>query len=274
VPSLDWRKPHETPRLKILASCLGLTAALMLPAASPVSAQTPFSFAVLGDIPYGSTQLDLLPGRIGQINADSQVQLVSHLGDISSPINCSDSYYSRIKSEFGRFADPLVYTPGDNEWADCHRASVGKANPLNRLAAVRRVFFPTPGRTLGQNSAVVTAQSGYPENVHLVRSGVTIAAFHAVGSGNGLDPWTGLGFSSTTTGQRAEFNARVSADVSHIRSDRPLTSSTWLSFYGIANPVPNLFRYTIEGGSSMNGWLRVTVVSGSSVLSVQRVNFR
>jgi hypothetical protein len=160
---------------------------------------------------------------------------------------------------------------------------------------------------------------------------------HAVGSGNDLDPWTGLGFSSTTTEQRAEFNARTSADVSQIRSafarakannsravvlltqadmfvgsgntyrtayqsivrtiaaesasfgrpvylfngdthvfrsDRPLTSSTWLSFYGIANPVPNLFRYTIEGGSSMNEWLKVTVVSGSSVLSVQRVNFR
>ena len=48
-----------------------------------------------------------------------------------------------------RFNDPLVYTPGDNEWTDCHRANNGKYDPLERLAALRAMFFPMPGLTLG-----------------------------------------------------------------------------------------------------------------------------
>lgn len=44
---------------------------------------------------------------------------------------------------------PLVYTPGDNEWTDCHRVNNGAYDPLDRLAAVRKTFFPRPGFTLG-----------------------------------------------------------------------------------------------------------------------------
>lgn len=324
------------PGLSALAFCLALGVALGLPAAGAAAA-TPFSFAVIGDVPYGSTQLRKFPGRIAQINADPQVKLVAHLGDISSPINCSDSYYAKVKSTFNKFADPLIYTPGDNEWADCHRAEVGAANPLNRLAAVRRIFFPTPGRTLGKTKAAVTPQSRYPENVRLKRAGITFGALHAVGSNNDLSAWTGLGYSSPTSAQRSEMTARTKAGVSLIRStfaqakaskaravvlltqadmfvgsgstyraafrplvraiafesakfkrpvflfngdthafrsDKPLASSKWLSFYGITKKVPNLRRVSIQGGASLKEWLRVTVVSNASVLRIERVKFK
>ena len=322
--------------LSSLASCLALGVALALPA-SGAAAAAPFSFAVIGDAPYGSAQLAKFPGRIAQINADPQVKLAAHLGDISSPINCSESYYAKVKSTFNRFADPLVYTPGDNEWADCHRADVGAGNPLKRLAAVRRVFFPKPGRTLGKTTAAVTAQSGYPENVRLKRAGIVFGALHAVGSNNDLSAWTGLGYSSPTSAQRSEVSARTKAGVSLIRStfaqakaskaravvlltqadmfvgsgstyktafrplvraiaaesaafgrpvflfngdthafrsDKPLTSPKWLSFYGISKKVPNLRRVSIQGGASLTEWLRVTVVSKASVLKIERIRFK
>jgi hypothetical protein len=44
---------------------------------------------------------------------------------------------------------PLVYTPGDNEWTNCHRVNNGVYDPLERLAAVPKTFFPRPGFTLG-----------------------------------------------------------------------------------------------------------------------------
>ncbi|HEY8721149.1 hypothetical protein [Pengzhenrongella sp.] len=307
-------------------------------AAVTAATTTPFSFAVIGDNPYGSTALAAFPGRIGQLNADPDVQLVSHLGDISSPIDCSDGYYATIKSMFDTFVDPLVYTPGDNEWTDCHRAAVGQANPLERLGAVRNVFFPVPGLTLGQNAISVNAQYGYEENVTLSEAGLTFAAVHLVGSYNDLAAWTGLGYTTPTSAQLSEESARNSADKALIQSafasakadgsravvllmqadmftgspgstyktafksivqtisaeslafarpvflfngdthiflmDHPLTTSKWLSFYGLTKSVPNLTRITIEGGSTLDEWAKVNEVSTSSVLQVQRVLFK
>ena len=196
-----------------LALALGISGA----ATGTAGAATSYSFAVIGDIPYGSTQLGLFPKRIAQINADPNVQMVSHLGDIGSG-NCSTSYYQKIKSNFDKFVDPLVYTPGDNEWADCHRASVGKGNPLERLATVRSIFFPSSGRTLGQNAMTVSAQAGYKENVSFAAGGLTLATLHIVGSENDLKPWTGLGYTAPTEPQLAEEAARVDATITQLRN--------------------------------------------------------
>jgi len=191
----------------------GLAAALLaFPAAAvPASAATNYSFAVIGDVPYGSTQLAKLPSLISQLNAASNVQLVAHLGDITGPpINCTDSYNATIRTQFNRSVAPFVYTPGDNEWADCSRASTGAANPLSRLTAVRSTFFPVPGRTLGVTPMAVTAQSGYPENVTFDKGGISISTLHLVGSYNDLAVWNGQ--SGVTSAQQAEEAARDAAD--------------------------------------------------------------
>ena len=205
---------HHTNRAAVAVSVLGL---LVVGAAGPAQAST-VSFAVMGDIPGGSAQIAAFPGRFGQINADPDVQLVGHLGDIGHPPTCSDAYYATIRHDFDKFADPLVYSPGDNDWADCHRAQVGRGNPLSRLAALRAVFFPVAGQTLGQNKAAVSVPNGgYRENVMLDRAGITIAAVHVVGWDNDLLPWNGLGYSRPTSAQLAEETARTGADVALIR---------------------------------------------------------
>ncbi len=119
-----------------------------------------------------------------------------HLGDIKNGSSrCDDPYFQLIRSDFDKFVNPLIYTPGDNEWTDCHRVNNGSYNPLERLAFDRKVFFNQPGMTLGQNPIKVNSQAwlGFPENVNLRRQGVDFAVVNVVGSNDDLQPWTGIG---------------------------------------------------------------------------------
>jgi hypothetical protein len=199
---------------------LAATAALTLTAAVPASAATGngYTFAVIGDIPYGAAALASFPANIAQINADPAVEWVDHLGDIKSGSTvCSVDYFQLIRSEFDQFDDPLVYTPGDNEWTDCHRPNNGGYNPLERLAKVRLLFFNRSGHTLGQHGVSVWSQTelGLPENVRWARAGVGFAAVHVVGSNNGMAPWTGQ--TAPTPEQTVEVLGRTSASIQLIR---------------------------------------------------------
>ncbi len=214
-------------RLRTLTAAAVLVVGLSLSGATSVPAEgsgrgsdsrNPFTFAVIGDIPYGAQQVADFPRRVDQINADPAVTLVDHLGDIKSGSTvCSDAYFDQIRSDFDRFEDPLVYTPGDNEWTDCHRPNNGGYNPLERLAAVRQVFFDRPGFSLGERPLRVTSQTraGYPENVRYRRAGVSFVLPHIVGSNNSLAPWTGQ--TTATPEQTAEVLGRTAASVQLIR---------------------------------------------------------
>jgi hypothetical protein len=176
-----------------------------------------YTFAVIGDIPYGTAQIARFPQVVQQINNDPQVQLVDHLGDIKDGSSvCSDEYFTQVKSQFDKFTDPLVYTVGDNEWTDCHRPNNGPYNPLERLAKIRSVFFPRPGYTLGQHPAKVITQAaqGIPEDVRYTRADVAFAALHIVGSNNSLAPWTGN--TGPTPEQTAEVLNRTAAVIQNI----------------------------------------------------------
>ncbi|NJC72059.1 hypothetical protein HC031_20405 [Planosporangium thailandense] len=198
----------------VVAATLSFSA---ITTSASASADTGYTFAVIGDIPYGATAIANFPKAVAQINADPAVQWVTHLGDIKDGSSvCSDTYFQQIRSDFDQFEDPLVYTVGDNEWTDCHRANNGGYNPLERLAEVRQVFFPQPGRTLGRHSAPVQSQAdlGVPENVRWQRAGVGFAAADVVGSNNSLAPWTGN--TAPTPEQTAEVLSRTSATIQEI----------------------------------------------------------
>lgn len=112
--------------------------------------QEKYTVAVIGDVPYGAAKIAAFPQFVDTVNADPKVDVVAHLGDIKSGSTlCTDEYFDAIRTQFDRFKDPLVYTPGDNEWTDCHRANNGSYKPTERLDRIRSVFFPAPGQTLG-----------------------------------------------------------------------------------------------------------------------------
>jgi len=189
--------------------------------ASPAQAvhDETYTMAIIGDVPYGNALITHFPAFISQINADPDVRLVTHLGDIKNGSTvCSDDYYDLIASDFALFRDPLVYTPGDNEWTDCHRLNNGAYNPLERLAKIRSLFFASPGRTLGQQQVAVKSQAtaGYPENVGYTRNGISFAALNIPGSNNSMLPWTGLGYTAPTPEQVQEVTTRTAADIALI----------------------------------------------------------
>ena len=218
--------PTASRRPLVGAACLALLAGTLV-AASPATARTDppgqagpghKTFAVIGDVPYGADQAAKFPAWIDQVNADPQVGLVFHVGDIKNgSTRCDDAYYRMIRTQFDRFADPLVYTPGDNEWTDCHRANNGAYEPLERLAFDRSVFFDRPGTTLGAATRVSVPDAAYPENVSLRRAGVSFATLHVVGSNNDLQPWTGIGRTAPTAEQVAEERGRMDASIALLR---------------------------------------------------------
>ena len=177
------------------------------------------TFGVIGDIPYGDTEIAKFPSRIQDINEDSALKFVTHVGDIKNGSSvCSDEYFANIRTQFDTFNHPLVYTPGDNEWVDCHRTNNGAYNPLERLDKLREVFFNDPGKTLGSTMLVKTQEDlGLPENVRFTQNRVAFSVLNIQGSNNSLLPWTGLGETTATPQQLAEVEHRTDAVLAQIR---------------------------------------------------------
>jgi len=200
-------------RLAVLAVALMATPAL---AAETVGGERAFSFVALGDMPYS------LPGDIGKF--DRLIAAVNklkpaftiHVGDTKSGATpCSDTEFQRILDQLQTFEGPLVYTPGDNEWTDCHRRDAGGFDPRERLAKLRAMFFAQPGRSLGKTPLDIESQAQampahavYVENARFARNDVQFVSVHVVGSNNG--------FEAQDPAAAAEFFARDKANVAWI----------------------------------------------------------
>jgi hypothetical protein len=210
---------------------LALAAALVLPAAAAAFPSLPRQdVAVIGDTPYGPSMISVLPSHIGDINADPTIHLVVHLGDIKNGSSrCDTSYFELIRRDFDLFVDPLVYTPGDNEWTDCHRANNGGYQPAgpqvpgppvitpgpSRLNEVRRIFFDRPGLTLGRHRRAVRSQGPpFVENVTWNEGRAVFGVVDVPGSNNDLLPWFGASETPVLKAIQAnEFATRNAADL-------------------------------------------------------------
>jgi hypothetical protein len=149
-----------------------------------------FEFIAFGDMPYRiPNDYPRFENLIKQINSEKPAFSV-HVGDFKSGSTpCSDEYFKRIYDYFGTFTNPLVYTPGDNEWTDCNRKAAGEYNPLERLALLRKMFFSS-NESFGHKKLALNSQaenpqfSSYVENVSWEYGGVQFATIHLVGTNN------------------------------------------------------------------------------------------
>ncbi|MDK2123549.1 hypothetical protein [Parachitinimonas caeni] len=152
----------------------------------------PFSFVAIGDMPYKIPEayvgFDALIKGINRVKPAFSV----HIGDIKSGSSpCTDENFQKVLEMFGSFEQPLVYTPGDNEWTDCHHEKAGKFDPIERLAKIRSLFF-AQSESLGKRRMPLKHQSDDPkyaafvENTRWQRDGVVFATLHVVGSNNNL----------------------------------------------------------------------------------------
>jgi hypothetical protein len=214
-----------------------------------------FTMAVYGDAPYGTVQGDnaefeATPAFIDSVNADPDVSSVVHVGDIHSGKQfCTKAYDQAVYRLWTHYADPLVYTPGDNEWSDCHKtgeaggkynattgqidyvldpvtgepAGYAKGDPRANLNLVRQIFFARPGHTLGSGTLKVVSQARaydrahpadaqFVENVMWQQRGVVFVSVNVPGgSNNDADPWYGTPTASQR--QLSEATQRTAADV-------------------------------------------------------------
>lgn len=166
----------------------------------------PFSFAAFGDTPYSKAERQALPAMLAQMDAQP-LAFVLHVGDIKSgEAPCDDAVYADRLALFETSRHAFLYTPGDNEWADCHRRAAGAFDPLERLRHLRAVLFARA--PLGRSTLAVQRQggaTGLPENLRWRRGGVLFLTLHVVGSDNHRG--------KAGTPARAEFLARQRANL-------------------------------------------------------------
>jgi hypothetical protein len=167
-------------------------------AQSPARAHGPnaFDFVAFGDMPYNVPgDYAKLERLIGVINAETSPFTV-FVGDTkggSTP--CTDAALQKVKDMWTAFQAPLMYSIGDNEWTDCHRAKAGGYDPLERLAKVREMYFATPEMSLGAHPMAVETESKvfadkyakYVENQRWAHNGVVFATVHIPGSNNDFE---------------------------------------------------------------------------------------
>jgi len=168
-----------------------------------------FEFIAFGDMPYRiPNDYPRFENLIKQINSENPAFSV-HVGDFKSGSTpCSDEYFKIIYDYFGTFANPLIYTPGDNEWTDCNRKAAGEYNPLERLALLRKMFFNSK-ESFGNKKLALTSQaqnlefSNYVENVAWEFGDIQFATIHLVGTNNNLKE----------SGDNSEFIEREKANL-------------------------------------------------------------
>ena len=185
-----------------------------------------YSIALTGDMPYDAKGVNQVPNVIASINA-ARVDLTLFDGDTMSGKGdkCTDEAYARIKSDFfDKFAKPIFYSVGDNEWVDCDRAVKGGYDPNNRLALVRSTYFQKADGNyinLGTPSSRITVlhDAKYPEMQMFSLKGITYILPHVPGSANNsavAQPAFKTYNDKTTDGDDVEYKARDAANVAWI----------------------------------------------------------
>jgi hypothetical protein len=226
------------------------TVATVEPTVAPVDLT--FSVAVIGDSPYGIAYGDTAqylanPAFIAKVNADTSLSAALHVGDIHSGKEfCTETYNLGVFNQWkaGYTKLPLIYTPGDNEWTDCHKAKEGggtyntstfvidyvtkdggsyaNGDPLANLTLIRSIFFPAPGKSLGSGMSLHSqalefdpahpADAQFVENVWFEKNGVLFFNINVPGgSNNDDDNWYGTPTKSNAQAQ--EVAARTAANL-------------------------------------------------------------
>jgi len=146
-----------------------------------------FEFAVIGDQQYNAESEAQFPRLIEDIDR-ATLEFVVHLGDFKAGTTglCDDKMFQGRKQQFDASRHPFIYTPGDNEWTDCHNPKAGGFDPIERLAKLREIFF-AENRSLGRRKLAFTQQPRFPENLRWRRGSVLFVTLHMVGDNNNLD---------------------------------------------------------------------------------------
>jgi len=171
--------------LSVLVGCAGVQ-----PAGEP--GDTKFEIGLIGDQQYNPESDAKFPHIMNELNR-SNLAFVVHVGDFKGGVAppCDDGLFKQRKEQFDASRHPFIFTPGDNDWTDCHQSKAAPYDPMERLVKLREIFFQS-NQSLGQRKLMVKRQSDNPrfakfrENVRWSYENVLFVTLHMTGSNNNL----------------------------------------------------------------------------------------
>src|SRR5262249_57837342 len=105
-----------------------------------------YEIGLWGDLPYSLQQATSgVPNLIADMNAH-RLKFTVHDGDLKAGSGslCDDGLYAQSLAYFNSLKAPAMFTPGDNDWTDCDRASNGGFNSPARPHRARPPLFSPP----------------------------------------------------------------------------------------------------------------------------------
>ena len=182
-----------------------------------------FEFALIGDVPYDARHEKEFANVMKEIDA-AELAFVVHNGDFwwdgaawteqaGGFPPCGDETFQHRLGLAQSSRHPFIFVPGDNEWADCHRAKPRTYDPFERLTKLRQMFFQGD-QSLGRRTMRLTRQSEDPryakfrENVRWTQGDVLFVTLHVIGSNNNL---------GRTPEMDAEYSERTAANLAWMR---------------------------------------------------------
>ena len=217
-----------------IAICvLGLTAWVEEPLRA---AEERFTFVAMGCMPYGDENFAAYERLLAEINRQ-QPAFTVHCGDTKGGgVPPTEAFLKHVHGWFDSLEGAAIYTPGDNEWTDVHRASNGSQDPAVWLAKVRAEYFSAE-RSMGRAPIPLVTQrrergfEKFVENARWTRGGVVFATVHVVGSNNNNSP--------EIPGAVAEFREREAANAAWVRAtfaEARATAAAGVAFFFQAQP--------------------------------------
>jgi len=169
-----------------------------------------------------------------------------------------------VMDYFKRLHNSVLYSVGDNEWTDCHRANDGSYNPIERLSYIRKIFFSKP-TTQGNNALSVERQGklgqAYSENSRFVKNSVMFVALHIPGSNNNFVSTPSLCSRYSTRTQEdcdlqtKEYVARNAKNLQWLQSSFAKAKKEKLAGIVINIQADPYFAFKMSGGRYKNDFL-------------------
>jgi len=155
----------------------------------PAPVVQPTRIGLIADVPQwpeaetdASALFDLMNAR--------QMALIIHAGGIKGDTeSCADTILGARQRVLDDSPAPLLFVPGETDWAECHKTVNGKFDAVERLNRLRELYFPVD-TTLGRRTLPVIRQSdqamfrSFRENVRLIVGGVMVVGLNLPGDNN------------------------------------------------------------------------------------------
>lgn len=223
-------------------------------ALQPPSPQA-FAFGVMGDAPYNEREEAQFVAMMGRMSAEP-LEFVVHVGDFKAGSEpCTDALFERRRAQFDASAHPFIYTPGDNEWADCWERGSGAFAPLERLDAIRRIFFADPARSLGATPMPLESQGGrepfgeFVENARWTYRDLVFVTVDMPGSRNARAPFPKRTPADDEASKRRTDAAAAWARATFERARSAAAPAVVIAFHanaGLEEPAADSYRQAFE----------------------------